>query len=272
MIQPVYPPMARQARVQGDVRLTAIIDRTGKVTELKVLEGNPLLIGAARSAVERWRYRPTLLHGQPVEVVTIITVEFRLRSMGDQHGQTFWSRNVTLIRLRTDCNRFTRILAVDGNGPRTSAGIPDRGLPARAHAVHSEECLWFLPRYLSHIPGASRLTRSVDFSRAFFTPPLTPGDAFRLEWEQVAGLELEPMVSLTDHDDIRACDELDSPSSPISVEWTAPYEGSIFHLGIHNLPEAAAQAWMSAMAGYTAKPEEKLLSEILRGLPRFRKC
>lgn len=82
MIQPVYPPMARQARVQGDVRLTAIIDRTGKVTELKVLEGNPLLIGAARSAVERWRYRPTLLHGQPVEVVTIITVEFRLRSMG----------------------------------------------------------------------------------------------------------------------------------------------------------------------------------------------
>jgi hypothetical protein len=140
------------------------------------------------------------------------------------------------------------------------------GVCLHGHTLYSEECLWFLPRYLSHIPGASRLTRSVDFSRAFFTPPLTPADAFRLEWEQVAGLDLEPLVSLTDHDNIEAGFLLSASSSPLSVEWTAPYRGSIFHLGIHNLPPAAARSWMSAMAGYTAKPEEKLLSEILSGL------
>lgn len=78
MIQPAYPPIARQARIQGDVLLTAVIDRAGKISELKVLSGNPLLSGAARAAVERWRYRPTLLHGQAVEVVTKITVQFRL--------------------------------------------------------------------------------------------------------------------------------------------------------------------------------------------------
>lgn len=78
MIHPVYPPIARQARIQGDVRLKAVIDRQGKIVELKVVSGNALLAAAARDAVERWRYRPTLLHGQPVEVVTNITVQFRL--------------------------------------------------------------------------------------------------------------------------------------------------------------------------------------------------
>lgn len=78
MFQPVYPPMARQARIQGDVCLKAVIDRDGKIAEMRVLSGNPLLVAAAREAVQRWRYLPTLLHGQPVEVVTNITVQFRL--------------------------------------------------------------------------------------------------------------------------------------------------------------------------------------------------
>jgi len=80
MIKPDYPPMAKQARIQGSVHLTAVIDRDGCITELKVLGGNPLLVGAAREAVEKWRYSPTILNGQAVEVATEIFVKFRLAS------------------------------------------------------------------------------------------------------------------------------------------------------------------------------------------------
>ena len=82
MIQPAYPETAKRARIQGDVRLNAVIDRDGKITELKVLSGNPLLIDAARNAVLLWRYSPTYLHGQAVEVVTNIVVMFRLKPVG----------------------------------------------------------------------------------------------------------------------------------------------------------------------------------------------
>jgi periplasmic protein TonB len=78
MIPPEYPPMAKKAHIQGAVHLTAVIDRDGNVTELKVLDGNPLLVQAACTAVGKWRYRPTLLHGEAVEVVTGIIVNFRL--------------------------------------------------------------------------------------------------------------------------------------------------------------------------------------------------
>ena len=78
------------------------------------------------------------------------------------------------------------------------------GICLHGHTLYSEECLWFLPRYLSQVPGGSRIANGVDFSRAFFRPPLTPASAFQLERKQVAGLDLRPLVSLTDHDSIEA--------------------------------------------------------------------
>jgi protein TonB len=77
-IQPVYPPIAIQARIQGNVVLHAIIGKEGAVSELQVLSGHPLLVQAAFDAVRHWRYSPTLLSGQPVEVETTITVSFVL--------------------------------------------------------------------------------------------------------------------------------------------------------------------------------------------------
>jgi protein TonB len=77
-IQPVYPPIAIQARVQGHVVLHAIIGKEGAVSELEVLSGHPLLVSAVLKAVRQWRYSPTLLNGQPVEVETTITVTFLL--------------------------------------------------------------------------------------------------------------------------------------------------------------------------------------------------
>lgn len=78
--KPVYPPLARQARIQGTVRLQAIIAKDGAIVELQVVSGHPLLVQAALEAVRQWRYQPTLLNGEPVEVVTTIDVVFTLSS------------------------------------------------------------------------------------------------------------------------------------------------------------------------------------------------
>jgi TonB family protein len=79
-VAPVYPEIARQARVQGIVILEATIDATGKVTEVTVLRGVPLLDQAAIEAVRQWEYTPTLLDGKPVPVIMTITVNFKLSS------------------------------------------------------------------------------------------------------------------------------------------------------------------------------------------------
>lgn len=76
--QPMYPALAQQARIQGNVVLHAIIDREGRVSELQVVSGHPLLVQAALDAVRRWRYQPTELNHEPVEVETTITVSFVL--------------------------------------------------------------------------------------------------------------------------------------------------------------------------------------------------
>jgi len=76
--QPIYPTLARAARIQGTVVLDAIIRKDGSVGELRVISGHPLLVRAAEDAVQRWRYQPTLLNGEPVEVETTVTVTFEL--------------------------------------------------------------------------------------------------------------------------------------------------------------------------------------------------
>jgi len=78
--EPTYPPLARAARVQGDVVLSAIIDTNGQITNLQLVSGHPMLVPAAIAAVRQWRYKPYLLNGQPVEVETTITVIFTLSS------------------------------------------------------------------------------------------------------------------------------------------------------------------------------------------------
>jgi protein TonB len=77
-VQPVYPPLARQTRIAGTVRLHAIISKQGTVESLEVLSGHPLLVRAAMDAVQQWKYKPTLLNGEPVEVDTTIDVIFSL--------------------------------------------------------------------------------------------------------------------------------------------------------------------------------------------------
>jgi periplasmic protein TonB len=77
-VQPLYPPLARQTRISGTVKLHAIIGKDGTVQRLEVQSGHPLLVQAAQDAVRQWRYQPTLLNGEPVEVDTEIDVIFSL--------------------------------------------------------------------------------------------------------------------------------------------------------------------------------------------------
>lgn len=77
-VKPVYPPLARQARIQGAVILEAIIGKNGSIENLRLVSGHPMLAPAAIEAVRQWRYRPYTLNGQPVDVETQVTVNFVL--------------------------------------------------------------------------------------------------------------------------------------------------------------------------------------------------
>jgi protein TonB len=77
-VEPSYPSIAKQARIQGSVLLRAMIGKDGSIENLRLLSGHPALAQAAMEAVRQWRYRPYFLNGEPVEVETQVTVKFVL--------------------------------------------------------------------------------------------------------------------------------------------------------------------------------------------------
>jgi TonB family protein len=76
--RPEYPPLAKQARISGVVRLQVVIAEDGSVKDIALMSGHPLLVPPSMEAVRRWRYEPTLLNGKPVEVLTQVDVNFTL--------------------------------------------------------------------------------------------------------------------------------------------------------------------------------------------------
>jgi protein TonB len=77
-VQPNYPPLARQARIQGQVVLQAEISKEGTIQNLQLISGHPMLAPAAIEALKQWRYKPYLLNGEPVAVDTQVVVNFTL--------------------------------------------------------------------------------------------------------------------------------------------------------------------------------------------------
>jgi hypothetical protein len=157
------------------------------------------------------------------------------------------------------------------------------GVSLHSHTNQSKETLSFLAnigaQYPIIRPLLARLERQseadhgmrIDYAAAYWTPPLTPKLAFDLESAQIEKLDVAPMVSISDHDNIKAPMLLRTvPSArqiPVSVEWSAPYGGvQDFHLGIHNLPSAKAQEWMATLEEFTANPSDDRLTEILAAL------
>jgi TonB family protein len=77
-VRPVYPKAAKSAHIEGTVRFHVVISKTGEVSEIHLVSGNPMLVSAALEAVKQWRYDPCYLNGEPVEVKTTIDVPFTL--------------------------------------------------------------------------------------------------------------------------------------------------------------------------------------------------
>jgi hypothetical protein len=159
------------------------------------------------------------------------------------------------------------------------------GVSLHSHTNQSRETLDFLANFGNQFPVMrpllSRLERRaeqvhgihIDYAASYWTPPMTPKLAFDLETRQIEKLGLAPMVSITDHDNIKAPMLLRTvPRArqiPVSVEWSAPYGGSqAFHLGVHNLPSARAAEWMATLKEFTAHPSDARLTEILAALHR----
>ncbi len=159
------------------------------------------------------------------------------------------------------------------------------GVSLHSHTNQSRETLDFLANFGNQFPVMrpliARMERRaeqihgvrIDYAASYWTPPMTPKLAFDLETRQIENMDLRAMVSLTDHDTIKAPMLLRTvPSArqiPVSVEWSAPYGGmQSFHLGVHNLPSARAVEWMSALEDLTAHPNDARLSEILAALDR----
>ena len=157
------------------------------------------------------------------------------------------------------------------------------GVSLHSHTNQSQETLDFLAGFGNQFPLIrpilERLERSsearfgvrLNYAASYWTPPMTPRLAFDLESRQIEKLDMAPLVSLSDHDNINAPMLLRTvPSArhiPVSVEWSAPYGGiQSFHLGIHNLPSEKAVGWMQAFEDYTANPSYKRLTEILVAL------
>jgi hypothetical protein len=156
------------------------------------------------------------------------------------------------------------------------------GVSLHGHTNRSKESLQFIPQLARKGPmlyeALERQCRKsripVDFSRAYWTPPLTPKLAYETEKDQIENaLGLEALVSLTDHDNIEAPMWLRSAPgtahTPISLEWSVPFAGTVFHLGVHNLPSDQAQTIVDDLAAYTRKPSERRLCELLSMLDGF---
>jgi hypothetical protein len=156
------------------------------------------------------------------------------------------------------------------------------GVSLHSHTSQSHETLDFLANFGNQYPAMrpllSRLERRsermhgihVDYAASYWTPPMTPKMSFVQESRQIEKLDLASMVSITDHDNIRAPMLLRTvPSArqiPVSLEWTVPFSGQSFHLGVHNLPSGRADEWMKTLADFTANPSDNRLTELLRAL------
>jgi hypothetical protein len=154
------------------------------------------------------------------------------------------------------------------------------GVSLHCHTQFSKEMLDFLPHYADKLPIISyfwqkekakwleREGKELDFSTAYWSPPLSETDVYSIETEQIKRLNLNPIVSITDHDNIGAnlqiCEHTPNEVAPISLEWTVPFDYGFFHLGIHNLPKDNALEISQTLLDYTfgENPTNERLHEL----------
>jgi hypothetical protein len=151
------------------------------------------------------------------------------------------------------------------------------------HTNHSKESLFFIAGYASRhrilreaLAAQERRAKNItsitiDFFKGYWTPPLPPLAAFQLEQDQIERkLGLDSMVSLTDHDSIEAPMLLrvvpEARRVPVSLEWSVPYQDTILHIGVHNLPSSKGESMVADLNAFTRKPDERQLPGLLKML------
>jgi hypothetical protein len=150
------------------------------------------------------------------------------------------------------------------------------GVSLHSHTNFSKESLHFIPQFTRKYPMLDRALQHqaqksmvpVDLVKAYWTPPLSPKAALDVEKKQIEVLlGLASLVSITDHDTIEAPTSLRAMSDveqvPFAMEWTVPFNGAIFHLGIHNLPSQRAENFVCHLNEYTRSPLNLRLTELL---------
>lgn len=156
------------------------------------------------------------------------------------------------------------------------------GVSLHSHTLHSREGVGLLAKAVRTVPGLGALLQrqhrklggtdfETDVSKFWWTSPLSAGQALGLERSQIeAQLGLQALVSISDHDNIEAPSQLQflepNDSVPISVEWTAPFGTSYFHIGVHNLPPRHAQETMAHMAEATRERQPEMVVALFHEL------
>jgi hypothetical protein len=176
--------------------------------------------------------------------------------------------------LANGAKRMTRLSNFEVDGKSTAGYLA--GVSLHSHTNRSKESLHFISKFTEKHPvlhwllerEAGKSTVPVDLARAYWTPPLPPKAAFEVEHNQIESmLDLKGLVSLTDHDTIEAPSLLrmlvDTWDVPLSLEWSVPFAGTIFHLGIHNLPSSLAPDILSDLRAYTLTPCYSRLAPLL---------
>ena len=139
------------------------------------------------------------------------------------------------------------------------------GVSLHCHTEHSKEMLDFVPHYAGKLPIISYFWKKerdkyiekegkvIDFSTAYWSPPLTAQGVYGIEKDQINNAGLEAMVSISDHDSIDANVKInaETENAPISLEWTVPFEYGFFHVGVHNLPKDRAVELTKTLLDYT---------------------
>ena len=162
--------------------------------------------------------------------------------------------------------------------PKDLGSNAKTGVSLHCHTEHSKEMLDFIPHYADKLPIVSyfwkkerekylkREGKGIDFSTAYWSPPLTAHDVYNIETEQINGAGLEAIASLSDHDSIDAnlkvCEKVHNDQAPISLEWTVPFDYGFFHVGVHNLPEDRAEEITETLLEYTFNEEEPSIDKL----------
>ena len=143
------------------------------------------------------------------------------------------------------------------------------GVSLHCHTEHSKEMLDFIPHYAEKLPIIAHFWgkeqekylkkegKAIDFSTSYWSPPLPAIDVYNIEKKQIEDAGVSSLVSITDHDSIDANIKINQiENSPISLEWTVPFEYGYFHVGVHNLPADRAESLTETLLGFTFNNEQ----------------